>query len=49
MKSDADIIKTFKQFMEQSSLGEFHARLDMLLTFHCHLVAMETSPKQGKC
>ena len=48
LKSDSDIIKMFKQFMEQSSLGEYHARLDMLLSFHCHLVTMETSPKQGK-
>ena len=47
LQSDLDIINTFKQFMEQSSLGEFHARLDMLLSFHCHVVTMETSPKQG--
>ena len=49
LQSDSDIINTFKQFMEQSSLGEYHARLDMLLAFHCQLVTMETSPKQGKC
>ena len=48
VKSDADVIKTFKQFMEQSSLGEFNTRLDMLLSFHCQLVSMETSPKLGQ-
>ena len=48
MKSDADVIKTFKQFMEQASLGEFNTRLDMLLSFHCQLVSMETSPKLGQ-
>ena len=48
VKSDADVIKTFKQFMEQSSLGEFNTRLDMLLSFHCQMVSMETSSKLGQ-
>ena len=48
MKSDADVINTFKQFMEQASLGEFNTRLDMLLSLHCQLVSMETSPKLGQ-
>ena len=33
--------------MEESPLGEYTARLDMLLAFHCQLVHMETSEKQG--
>lgn len=35
-----DVVKTVKQFMEQSTLGDFQARLDMLLTFHCQVVTL---------
>jgi midasin len=37
-----DVIKSLKQFIEHSTLGDFHTRLDMLLGYHCHLVSMTT-------
>ncbi|XP_014672453.1 PREDICTED: midasin-like [Priapulus caudatus] len=34
------LISSLQQFVESSPLGEFHARLDMLLAFHCQLVSV---------
>ncbi|XP_067673927.1 midasin-like [Haliotis asinina] len=42
-----DILKSLEQFLETSSLGEFHCRLQMVYTFHCQLTHMDKSPKQG--
>ncbi|KAK3603576.1 hypothetical protein CHS0354_028005 [Potamilus streckersoni] len=43
----SELVKTLQQFVEQSSLGDFQVRLDMLLAYHCQLVTMETTPIQG--
>ncbi|NXX88474.1 MDN1 protein, partial [Centropus bengalensis] len=34
------LVTTLQAFIEGSSLGEFHARLQALLVFHCHLLLM---------
>ncbi|TMS12010.1 hypothetical protein E3U43_016968 [Larimichthys crocea] len=34
----SSVSSTLQAFMEGSTLGEFHTRLAMLLTFHCHLL-----------
>nr|XP_048276589.1 midasin isoform X1 [Myodes glareolus] len=34
------LVSTLQAFIEGSSLGEFHARLQMLLVFHCHVLLM---------
>ncbi|KAJ8409756.1 hypothetical protein AAFF_G00218150 [Aldrovandia affinis] len=34
-------------FMESSTLGQFHTRLTMLLTFHCHLLLTPTQEGQA--
>ncbi|XP_076872534.1 midasin isoform X2 [Brachyhypopomus gauderio] len=39
----SSVSSTLQAFMEGSTLGEFHARLAMLLAFHCHLLL---APKQ---
>lgn len=44
----AELLKSLKQFMENSTMGEYSARLDILLAFHCHLVNMEASPNRGQ-
>ncbi|KAL4232858.1 AAA ATPase midasin [Mactra antiquata] len=41
-----DVIKSLKQFIEHSTLGDYHTRLDMLLGYHCHLVAMSDNMKE---
>lgn len=33
--------------MEGSTLGEFHTRLAMLLSFHCHLLLVPNQTDQG--
>uniref|UniRef100_A0A3B3CZB6 Midasin n=1 Tax=Oryzias melastigma TaxID=30732 RepID=A0A3B3CZB6_ORYME len=35
---------TLQAFIEGSSLGEFHTRLGMLLSFHCHLLLVPDRP-----
>ncbi|XP_061756335.1 midasin isoform X2 [Nerophis ophidion] len=42
----ASVSSTLQAFMEGSNLGEFHTRLTMLLTFHCHLLLLPTQPGQ---
>ncbi|XP_028997386.1 midasin [Betta splendens] len=37
---------TLKAFIEGSTLGEFHTRLAMLLSFHCHLLLVPSQPGQ---
>ncbi len=34
--------------MEGSTLGEFHTRLAMLLSFHCHLLLVPNQPGKGQ-
>uniref|UniRef100_A0A670YJS7 Midasin n=1 Tax=Pseudonaja textilis TaxID=8673 RepID=A0A670YJS7_PSETE len=34
------VVDTLKLFIEGSTLGEFHTRLQMLLEFHCHVLLM---------
>ncbi|XP_066850638.1 midasin isoform X2 [Anser cygnoides] len=34
------LVSTLQAFIEGSTLGEFHARLQMLLDFHCHVLLM---------
>ncbi|XP_070589310.1 midasin [Erythrolamprus reginae] len=36
----ASMVDTLKLFIEGSTLGEFHTRLQMLLEFHCHVFLM---------
>ncbi|XP_040203696.1 LOW QUALITY PROTEIN: midasin [Rana temporaria] len=44
------ITKTLQAFIESSSLGEFHSRLQMLLVFHCHvLLVLEEEKKDPLC
>ncbi|PIO34596.1 hypothetical protein AB205_0072010, partial [Aquarana catesbeiana] len=44
------ITKTLQAFIEASSLGEFHSRLQMLLVFHCHvLLVIEEEKKDSLC
>ena len=49
-KPDSDIekevIASLKQFLENSSLGEFKVRLKIVYAFHCQLANMNSSPKQ---
>ncbi|KAK3098216.1 hypothetical protein FSP39_017284 [Pinctada imbricata] len=40
-QDDIEVMKTLKEFMEQSTLGEYEARLGMLRAFHCHMINME--------
>ena len=46
--TEKDILKSFEEFMEKSTIGEFVSRLEMLKSFHCQLVNMESSEKQSK-
>lgn len=43
------ITKTLQAFIESSSLGEFHSRLQMLLVFHCHVLLVLEEEKKGMC
>uniref|UniRef100_A0A3P8WSX5 Midasin n=1 Tax=Cynoglossus semilaevis TaxID=244447 RepID=A0A3P8WSX5_CYNSE len=43
----ASVSSTLQAFMEGSTLGEFHTRLSMLLSFHCHLLLVPNQPGQG--
>ncbi|XP_038059884.1 midasin-like [Patiria miniata] len=40
------VVSALEQFLEGSSLGEFAARLQMLLSFHCQVAMQPSSPKQ---
>ena len=42
------LVSTLQAFIEGSSLGEFHIRLQMLLVFHCHVLLMPQVEGQGK-
>lgn len=44
----SSVSSTLQAFMEGSTLGEFQARLDMLLSFHCHLLLVPSQPGQGQ-
>ncbi|XP_018427598.1 PREDICTED: midasin [Nanorana parkeri] len=41
------ITKTLQAFIESSTLGEFHSRLQMLLVFHCHVLLVIEAEKNG--
>ncbi|XP_038145137.1 midasin isoform X1 [Cyprinodon tularosa] len=43
----SSISSTLEAFMESSTLGDFHTRLRMLLSFHCHLLLVPDLPGQG--
>nr|XP_046228345.1 midasin isoform X2 [Scatophagus argus] len=42
----SSVSSTLQAFMESSSLGEFHTRLAMLLSFHCHVLLIPNQPGQ---
>lgn len=42
------LVSTLQAFIEGSSLGEFHVRLQMLLVFHCHILLMPQVEGKGK-
>lgn len=42
------LISTLQAFIEGSTLGEFHARLQALLVFHCHVLLMPQVAEKGK-
>jgi midasin (ATPase involved in ribosome maturation) len=46
--SSEELIKTFKKFMEHSTLGEYEARLNILFTFHCHVIHQERTVCRGE-
>ncbi|XP_010790202.1 midasin-like [Notothenia coriiceps] len=37
----SSVCSTLQAFMEGSTLGQFHTRLDTLLSFHCHLLLLD--------
>ncbi|KAM5256760.1 midasin [Ctenodactylus gundi] len=44
------LVSTLQAFIEGSSLGEFHVRLQMLLVFHCHVLLMpQVEGKDALC
>ncbi|XP_075410883.1 midasin isoform X2 [Tenrec ecaudatus] len=44
------LVSTLQAFIEGSSLGEFHVRLQMLLVFHCHVLLMpQAEGKDSLC
>ncbi|XP_077567526.1 midasin isoform X1 [Stigmatopora nigra] len=42
----SSLSSTLEAFMNGSTLGEFHTRLAMLLSFHCHLLLLPPQPGQ---
>jgi midasin len=46
--STEELVKTFQKFMEQSTLGEYEARLNILFAFHCHVVHMQQAVCRGE-
>ncbi|XP_010150908.1 PREDICTED: midasin, partial [Eurypyga helias] len=44
------LVSTLQAFIEGSTLGEFHARLEALLVFHCHVLLMpQVAEKDTLC
>ncbi|XP_034060418.1 LOW QUALITY PROTEIN: midasin [Gymnodraco acuticeps] len=43
----SSVCSTLQAFMEGSTLGQFHTRLDTLLSFHCHLLLLDPQ-QQGQ-
>lgn len=41
------VSSTLQAFVEGSTLGQFHTRLAMLLSFHCHLLLVPSQPGRG--
>ena len=37
-ESLVDLLRALEMFMEQSTVGEFSIRLEIILAFHCHLL-----------
>jgi len=33
-----EVLRALEMFMEQSTVGEFSIRLEIILAFHCHLL-----------
>lgn len=44
----SSVSSSLQAFIESSTLGEFHTRLAMLLSFHCHLLMVPNQPLQGQ-
>lgn len=44
----SSVSSSLQAFIESSTLGEFHTRLGMLLSFHCHLLMVPKQPGQGE-
>lgn len=42
------LVSTLQAFIEGSTLGEFRARLQALLGFHCHVLLMPQVAEKGK-
>ncbi|XP_015108995.1 midasin [Diachasma alloeum] len=42
------LIERLENFMNQSPLVEFQARLDLLYTFHCHVCCVKPSPERDE-
>lgn len=42
------LVNTLQAFIEGSTLGEFRARLQALLVFHCHVLLMPQVAEKGK-
>ena len=47
-EEEKSIMEALQKFLEGSTLGEFRARLEMIYAFHCQLVNMDASHKQGE-
>jgi hypothetical protein len=47
VKTD-NLLSAIQQFMEQASLGDFAARLKLLMAFHCNALHLPKSEYQGK-
>ena len=43
----SSVCSTLQAFMEGSTLGQYHTRLDTLLSFHCHLLLLDPQ-QQGQ-
>ncbi|GLH08474.1 Midasin [Gryllus bimaculatus] len=47
LNTEKNLIKSLQNFMEKSVLGDFHARLDILFSFHCHAIHLSNSSRQS--
>ncbi|CAJ0966002.1 unnamed protein product [Ranitomeya imitator] len=45
-QSFQSVTKTLQAFIEGSTLGEFQARLHMILVFHCHVLLVPQTPRK---